>query len=110
MPVVAESGYRFTAYDHTSGYSGGATLTRDHEVAPGFFSVHVGLARILSTQEERASAAVGVVSFGSSTPLEWTGDPADWETAAYGVTSIWTVAWQAIHGEMTGWEFFQVWA
>jgi hypothetical protein len=109
MPVVAEHGIRCQASDHTDGYSSGATFSVDHEVLPGFFSVHVGLARVQGFEDETVSATIGIVSFGSTTPLDSVGDPATWETAAYGTVSTWTIAWQAIHGDMTGWEFFQAW-
>src|SRR6185503_4796961 len=81
MPVVAESGFFFNLSHRGTGYSTGPTVTIDHNVAPGGFSVHVGLSRVQATTGGPLGAAVGIMKFGDE---DFGLDPASWRTAAYG--------------------------
>ena len=107
MPVVAEKGFAFNLSHSGGGYSVGPTFTIEHSVIPGFFSVHVGLSRIQATVSGPLGAAVGIMKFGNE---DFGPNSANWRTASYGTVATWTVAGQVIKGEMSAWEFFQVWA
>jgi hypothetical protein len=106
MPVVAENGFFFQVSDREEGYAIGTTLTIDHEIATAFVSVHVGLSRVQGTTLGPLGAAVGVINFNGQ---DFGPDPAGWQTAAYGRAGVWTSAAQAIRGDISAWEFFQVW-
>jgi hypothetical protein len=106
MPVVAEHGFFFNLSHRGSGYSSGPTVTIDHNVIPGFFSVHVGLSRVQATVNGPFGAAVGIMKFGNE---DLGPDSANWQTARYGTVESWTVAAQVTKGDMSAWEFFQVW-
>ncbi|SRR5713101_1304166 len=107
MPVVAEQGFFFNLSDYRGGYWSGPTVTIDHHVIPGSFSVHVGLSRVQATVYGPLGAAVGIMKFGNE---DFGPNPGDWRTAAYGNVGTWTTAGQVAKGEMSAWEFFQVWA
>ena len=106
MGVIAEQGFEFKLSHRGSGYSVGPIETIDHNVVPGFFSVHVGLSRVQATTSGPLGAAVGIMKFGNE---DFGSDPANWRTAAYGRVGSWTVAAQVIKGDLSAWEFFQVW-
>jgi hypothetical protein len=107
MPVVAENGFFFKLSHYGGGYTSGPTETIDHNIIPASVSVHVGLSRIQATNLGPLGAAVGIMQFGRE---DFGPNPADWSTMAYGKVGHWTTAGQVAKGEMTAWEFFQVWA
>ena len=107
MPPVAEQGFFFHLSHYGSGYTTGPTETIEHNVVPGFMAVHVGLCRVQASNRGPLGAAVGVMVFGNQ---DFGPNPEDWRPAAYGVTGHWITAGQVAKGELTGWEFFQVWA
>jgi hypothetical protein len=88
------------------GFMVGPIETIDHNVLPGFFSVHVGLSRVQATRSGPFGAAVGIMKFGNE---DFGSDPANWPAVSYGRVGSWTVAAQVIKGEMSAWEFFQAW-
>jgi hypothetical protein len=107
MPVVSENGFFFKKSHRGTGYATGPAETIDHLVAPGFFSIHVGLSRVQATTDGPLGAAVGIMIFGGE---DFGPDPANWETARYGKVGAWTTAAQVTKGDLTAWEFVQVWA
>jgi hypothetical protein len=107
MPVVSEKGFFFKLSHRGTGYATGPTVTIDHLVIPGSFSVHVGLSRVQATTDGPLGAAVGIMIFGNE---DFGPNPGDWETARYGVVGNWTTAGQVTKGDMSAWEFVQVWA
>jgi hypothetical protein len=100
MPVVAEKGFHFVLSHRGTGYATGPILTVDHNVIPGSFSVHVGLARVQATTGGPLGAAIGIMKFGNE---DLGPDSANWGTSKYGNVGSW-------EGDMSAWEFFQVWA
>jgi hypothetical protein len=106
MPVVAERGFFFNFFHHGSGYATGPIETIDHNVIPGDFSIHVGLSRVQATVSGPVGAAIGIMRFGNE---DFGPDPANWKPMGYGRTGFWTVATQITKGDMTAWEFVQVW-
>jgi hypothetical protein len=107
MPVVAEQGFFYKWSHRGTGYATGPTHTVEHNVLPGWLSIHVGLSRIQATTGGPLGAAVGIMQFGDK---DFGPDPANWETAQYGTVGSWTIAAQVTKGDMSAWEFFQVWA
>ena len=109
MPVVGEKAFVFTASHRGSGYSTGTTWTRDHMVIPvrgaGFFSIHTGLSHVQATTDGPFGASIGVMRFGNT---DFGPDPANWPPLISGNVGFWTIAWQVNKGDMTGWEFFQI--
>ena len=55
----------------------------------------------------QTGAAVGIMKFGNE---DFGPDPANWETAKYGTVGNWMTAAQVTKGDLSAWEFVQVWA
>ena len=107
MPVVAENGFFFNLSHPGTGYSTGPIETIDHHIIPGDLSIHVGLSRVQASTRGPLGAAVGIMIFGNE---DFGPDPGNWRTAMYGRVGSWTTAGQVNKGDMSAWEFFQVWA
>ena len=106
MPVIAEQGISFKWVHHGTGYATGPIQTHEHHVIPGNFSIHVGLSRVQATTGGPLGAAVGIMTFGDQ---DFGPDPANWPPTVYGTAESWTLAMQVTKGEMSVWEFFQIW-
>ena len=107
MAVVGERGFWWKWYHHGGGYSSGPTETIEHNVIPGDFSVHVGISRVQPTTRGPFGAVIGIMQFG---PQDFGANPEDWPPVAYGTVGSWTIASQVTKGDMTVWEFFQIWS
>ena len=111
---VFERSYRVALFDHTPGYTGGATKSFDVNVLPGFLIVHVGLARVQALRDTPVGAAIGISEYtaiddGGRGRTVTFADPATWGTAFGARAASYTVSAIVTHGEMTGWWYHQVW-
>src|SRR5690349_8165638 len=110
MTVINESTFNYRFYHHGSGYSTGPVMSTDHMVVPsrtGGISVHTAISRVQATNEGPFGAAIGLMKFGT---VDFGINPADWRPQMSGNVGFWTTAFQVTKGEMTVWEFIQIYA
>jgi hypothetical protein len=106
MPVVSETGFTMNLSHRGTGFATGPTRTFVHNVIPGFFSIHTGLSLIQATTGGPLGAAVGIMKFGAQ---DFGPNPNQWRNTVYGTVGTWTFAGQVTKGDLSGWEFIQVW-
>lgn len=106
MPVVSEKGFTMNLSHRGTGYATGPTRTFEHNVVPGGLSIHCGLSLIQATTSGPLAAAVGIMKFGNE---DYGPNPGQWRNTVYGNAGHWVFAGQVTKGDLSGWEFIQIW-